>query len=406
MSVSRFIKKIIKPFLIPLRNVYRNKKSKKYCKLSMNQTCLDKNIIFICQCEYIWNKQRDVFAELIKTNDNVILYVIKDNQSVSQKEITIFEEEFPKYVKKYEEVKLKDLNPGIVMYSRPYPNHLPEEVRIHNVIKYAKTAYIPYYYSLDNLVESGINDYFYKYLTFYYTDQDEVKNHFDELQYKNVKKGYQIAYNYGFPMFEKLYDNVTNSSIFRNDDKFKVMWTPRWTMDEKLGGSNFLKYYKDMFSHFVNNDKFSFVFRPHPLLFGNFIQHGLITLEEKNNILDTISKSKNSFHDTTSDYINTFYHSDVLICDNSSIVVEYFLSGHPIIYCYNDSKIVFNEPMNKILECNYVVTSFDEIISVLEKLMSGIDEKKELRDKYLNEFVLEHQNSAYKISKEITSFFK
>lgn len=401
MTLKQMIKNILKPFVNPFRKMHYNISCEKKLKKSIKNYNHDGPIVFICQCEYIWNKTRDVFKEVLKTGTKVHLYLIKDGQSVSKKENTIFEEEFNDFIIKYENVKLKDLKPSIVVYSRPYPNHLPKDVRITEVIKYAKTAYIPYYYSLDNLVETGINDSFYKCLSLYFADQECIKKHFEMVQSKGIKKGYQKVYNYGYPILERLYDNVYNTSIFKNPSACKIMWTPRWTIDEKLGGSNFLKYYKDMFSYFINNNNYSFVFRPHPLLFSNFIDKGIIKIEEKNEIMELFNNSNNSFHDTTSDYLNTFYHCDVLICDNSSIIIEYFFTGKPFIFCYNDSKIFLNDMMNKMLECNYVAHSFDEIIGHLNNITNGNDTKKELREQYLDEFVNLNKNSAFKISTEL-----
>lgn len=397
------VKKIIKFFLKPFKKMYINISST--CRLKKAQKFKnDGPIVFLCQCEYIWNKTRDVFLETVKSGKKVILYVVKDALSVSKKNITIFEEEFSKYVIKYEDARLEALEPSIVIYSRPYNHHLPKELRIHNVIKYAKTAYIPYYYSLDNLVESGINDVFYKYLMLLFADQEDVKNHFDRKQAKNIRRGLQASYNIGYPVLDNLYENVNTDSIYKNSEKYKVMWTPRWTMDKKLGGSNFLNYYKGMFEKFVNNEEVSFVFRPHPLLFSNFIEKKIITQAEKDQIVEMFNTSSNSFYDTTSDYINTFYNTDLLICDNSSIIVEYFLLGKPMIFCYNDSNVVFTNVMNKILECNYVVNSFDEMMAVYEQLKNGIDEKAIKRSLYLKEFNEINKDSAKRIANKIIEF--
>ncbi len=397
-----FVKKMIRYILRPIKKTYITIDSKHKLKKSINNKTGP--IVFICQCEYIWNKRRDVFLQLLKEGTSPILYVIKDQKSVSTNNVTIFEKEFPNYVCKYEEKKLIDLKPSIVIYSRPYSHYLPKDVRINKVLKYAKTMYIPYYFTLDDLVTTGINDLFYKYLSVYYADQEEVKTHFDYVQRKNISKGLQKCYNFGYPVFENLYLNKNDECIYKNSyNKHKVMWTPRWTLDEKLGGSNFLKYYKNMFSYFLNNEKYSFVFRPHPLLFSNFIETGVISIEEKNEILDSINHSNNSVYDTSSEYINTFFNTDCLITDNSSIIVEYFITGKPMIFCYNDSNLVFNNIMNKILECNYVVNTFDEILEILNKLNKGIDEKKELRNKYVSDFKESYLDSSKNIANNILS---
>lgn len=48
-----------------------------------------------------------------------------------------------------------------------------------------------------------------------------------------------------------------------------VLWTPRWSTDPYIGGSNFFNY-KDIMTRLVKQNKnILFIFRPHPLMFEN-----------------------------------------------------------------------------------------------------------------------------------------
>lgn len=58
------------------------------------------------------------------------------------------------------------------------------------------------------------------------------------------------------------------------------MWTPRWTTNKKLGGSNFFVYYKLLLEYAEKNDDVDLLCRPHPLMFDNFLKTGEMKIEE------------------------------------------------------------------------------------------------------------------------------
>lgn len=384
--------RILKKLLRPIKIYIKKKKNTKFVKKSMlcnNET----NIIFLCQCEYIFNKTRNVFKELKDRNVKTSLYIVKDELSVNSSKTTIFENEFPNDCYFYENVKLSDLKPSLVIYTRPYDVYLPEELKSYNVQKFSKIGYIPYYFSLEK--EFGLNDDLFMRLNYFFADTEEHYEYFNKFAKKNIKKGLQHSFNLGYPVFDTLLKQ-NGENIFKNKKAKKVIWTPRWTTDLKLGGSNFLRYKDEMFNLFINNPKYSFVFRPHPMLFSNCIKKGLITQNEKNELISKFDLSTNACYDTRSDYIDTFNASDILITDYSAIVVEYFLTGKPMIYCYNESELIFSKDMNNILNCSYVAYSFEDILNYLT-MLEREDPKKNLRTQYIDEFKKKNYGATQRI---------
>lgn len=390
------IKKTLKFFIRPIYRTTQNMLYKKRLKKSSKFNS-KRHIVFICQCEYIFNKTRDIVHQLIQNQEHVTLYIVKDNLSVSNESITIFEKEFPEICCKFEEKSLKDIKPSIVFYTRPYENYLPKELKFKNVLKYSKIAYIPYYFSLEK--EYGLNVHAYKQINYYFADCKDDFEYFNDLCKKNISLGIQKAFYLGYPVLDNLF-TVKGDNYFKNENALKVIWTPRWTFDKNLGGSNFLRYYKEIFSKFVNNNEYSFIFRPHPMLFSNIRNNSILSNEEVDDIILKLKLSSNSYYDVRSEYIDTFQNSDILITDNSSIVVEYFLTGKPIIYCYNESNVIFNDTMNTILDCNYVANNFEEIEMYLE-LLKEKDIKKEKRLLEVKKLMKYNLNSAEKIAKAI-----
>jgi CDP-glycerol glycerophosphotransferase (TagB/SpsB family) len=291
----------------------------------------------------------------------------------------------------------------VVFYSRPYDNYLPCDLKSCSVIKKFNTAFIPYYYALETDYKFSINDNFIRNITYFFADQESTKKYFDSRRKRLINKGYQHSYNFGYPALEDIILKIDQNKncdnfIYKNKNRINVMWTPRWTIDEKLGGSNFLKYYKDIFRTFNNNSKYSFVFRPHPMLFSNFLDNNFITHEEYNLIIKQFKESDNMIYDNSSEYFNTFINTDVLISDNSSIIIEYLLTGKPMIYCFNKSNFVFNEIMNELLDVNYIVNNFDELSTVLGKLTNGIDPKKNKRIELINKIKNENRDASNNIA--------
>lgn len=359
-------------------------------------------IVFLCQFESIWNKSESVFLKLCEKGCNCKLLVINDKISFDN-EKTIFERKYPDKVIYYKNGILNELHPSVVFYSRPYDNYLPCDLKSYSVIKKFNTAFIPYYYALETDYKFSINDNFIRNITYFFADQESTKKYFDSRRKRLINKGYQHSYNFGYPALEdiilKIDENkICDNFIYKNKNRINVMWTPRWTIDEKLGGSNFLKYYKDIFRTFNNNSKYSFVFRPHPMLFSNFLDNNFITHEEYNLIIKQFKESDNMIYDNSSEYFNTFINTDVLISDNSSIIIEYLLTGKPMIYCFNKSNFVFNEIMNELLDVNYIVNNFDELSTVLGKLTNGIDPKKNKRIELINKIKNENRDASNSIA--------
>lgn len=75
--------------------------------------------------------------------------------------------------------------------------------------------------------------------------------------------------------------------------------------------------------------------------------------------------------DEGKDYLESFRESDILISDASAIVIEYFLSGKPIIYTGEMGEV--SEEVEAAYRTLYQACSWDEIAAHLNELMLGID---------------------------------
>jgi hypothetical protein len=406
--IKRIIKKLFPRTIRLIRNRIAIHKIKGI-KPTGNKT---PKIVFICQSEHIWDKTKPVADEMVNRNYDVILFVVKD-EVVSYKNKNIFECYGRAPVVFYEKGKLKDLKPDYVFYSRPYDVHLPEDIRSGNVVKFAKTCYIPYGYSFMNIGDVNLNIEFTKNIVFTFADNQYAADYVNSHNAYLLKRT-NYCYNVGYPYFDDLknnFEDYINQSVdcfksLDNYNNFKLIWTPRWTTDEKIGGSNFFKYWKNILEYVTKNEDINFVFRPHPLAFMNYLQTGQITETEKDEYLKSLANTGRCVYDDNNTYLGTFFSSDAIITDVSSIIGEYLFTKKPIIFCHNQNDNCLNDITKEMFSIFYNVYSFEDIEKILNDLRNGIDPLKTKRETYIDNFEKTFDGTTERIVDIIIEDFK
>lgn len=404
---------LIKMPLRPVKKVFLDFRAKYNLSKKKEKVNGKIKVVFICQCQHIWNKLRYLAKTLSEdSNFEVVLYIVKDPLDDSNGE-TIFENYAKEHGIKYyfyEDVKLKDLNPLYVIYPRPYDVWLNEDIRSNVVCSYANTVYIPYGYSLMELGKVNLNSSFTRNIKIFFADMGYAYDYFKRQHKKQIKREIQFAYNLGHPYLDELGQIKENccqeKSAFLSlkNQGLNVIWTPRWTVKDKLGGSNFFRYIDGMFEEFIDNKEYNFVFRPHPYAFDNYVKEGLMTEGEKEGYLSKINTSKNSVYDFADDYFATFLDSNLLITDISSIIAEYLLTKKPVIFCHNEKNEILNYKMKEILTVFYNAYSMEDIRSFIEQIKSGNDYLKEEREKFVDKFLQEQIGTAERIKNVLKDF--
>ena len=119
--------------------------------------------------------------------------------------------------------------------------------------------------------------------------------------------------------------------------------------------------------------------RPHPLMFGNFINAGVMTENEVTAYKRECELRSNLSLDSEKEYHATFWNSSVLICDYTSMIIEYYVTGNPIIFLTYDENIVYTDLMYDMLSGCYIVHDENELRDVLGDLICGVDPLAEKR---------------------------
>lgn len=390
-----------------------NNKSKffKWCRKNIAQKhmkSLKKNprkqiirVGFIVQVPGIWDKQVDIYNEMkCRNNIETILLVVpeigRENSNIADVyKNNYFVTKYPEAIKvldeKGEVLNLEELQLDYVFYPRPYDGYLPKEIRCKNVMKHARCCYVPYGFTAADVFNDGnIENEFFNYTYICFMDSKYMQN----LLYKKYKKACDKRNRHieylGYPALERYLKMPLRDSIKT------ITWTPRWSYDEKMGGSNFLEY-KNRFVLMCEKipKDIKIIFRPHPLMFDELIKKGLMTEAEKERFLIELAL-RNIEMDVISPINEVLDKTDILVSDFSTIIGTFFLTGRPIIYC--DKGIVFNEVYQNMAEYMYIANTWEDVEKNIFSLLLGKDVYLSNRKMLIEKEYLQCVDSSKKIT--------
>ncbi|MGN0438541.1 MAG: CDP-glycerol glycerophosphotransferase family protein [Lachnospiraceae bacterium] len=291
---------------------------------------------------------------------------------------------------------LKQLNPDYVFHSRPYNYVMPKGYTSGKIVKYALICNVLYGLSLTKNVEPLLlnKDYFKDCFCYYALDVNE-KSYYEKRFFLGVKFGIQKCFSYGGIGIEQ----ILLAKVEKRQNEFKktIIWTPRWSTDDKIGGSNFFNY-RNIILKLVNSHKDClFVFRPHPLMFSNFVSTGEMSEVEVKEFKQFCRETVNVVLDETKEYYDTFWQSDFLITDGSAIVPEYFSTGKPIMFCQSKISEANTDFYNDIISRCYEVYNEHGLVNYFEQLLAGNDVKSDARKELIDKTMNNYKNNSERI---------
>lgn len=342
-------------------------------------------LVFIIYMPEVWNSLKSV-CDFAMADPQFEVYILAQPRiSVLGHSITVRENEAMDFLgKKYKNVveaydfkedkwfDIEVLSPDYVFYTRPYNIEYYDLYKPCKVREYAKVCMIPYGYDVvNNCITDGVyNIDFLRYVSLLFCSSYSVMERNRKKFLKEYSKGYIKIVYLGFPRFDLLYDHQT---ICEKDRNFTtVLWTPRWTSEGTKNNMNssFLNY-KGKFLEFMRrNPEFELIIRPHPLMFANYIQKGIMKEEEVKSFKEECNKTGNIIFDEEKDYLPSLLKADIFVSDFSSLLAEYFVTGKPVVYC--DVSDEFSAECKEMDQYFYHATSWDEI----EKAIFELKRKK------------------------------
>lgn len=313
--------------------------------------------------------------QYLKDRMDVVFVVIEEGSNSLYKECKKINRRTISYKRNGKLVSLAKLRANYIFYTDPYNDHFPVQYQIRNTSIYAKTCYTVYGVATAENEDFVYNEDFMQYLNYFFSPNmhvhQVVKSRMNKVYGKAVLTGYT-----------KL-DGLIANKVDKDEQAFTAIWNPRWLINQK-GRSNFFRY-KDLFiEYYSKNPDEKFVFRPHPLAFDYYIRKRFILKRD----LDQYCKlyTGNCVIDTEVKYYKQFWQSDVLISDVSSLLVEYFYTGKPIIFCPGEEEL--NDLGKALAEGFYIADNFEEIISYLKMLKNGNDYLKKKREQLIRDFYI------------------
>ena len=354
-------------------------------------------VLFIIQYIPAWNKLQPIYQKMKSSNRfNPIIVCVPLNIENH----TLLNDDFHNDTYEYfmhnnyecinsldengDWVNLKSFNPDYVFHSRPYNYCMPNCYTSGKIKKYAFICNVLYGVNTTvNIQNTVINDDYFKdifcYFAFDLSEQEFYKKRFKQ----GIQLKIQKCFSYGAIGVEQMLEAKSESC--HKTFKKTVLWTPRWSTDSSVGGSNFFNYKETILGLAEGNQDIHFIIRPHPLMFDNFIKTGEMTEEEVYSFKEYCCNANNIDLDQKKEYSDTFWESDILIADNSGIVPEYFITLKPIIFCHSNI-FTYTIGMKKIIESTYQAFDSDDINRYFYELIQDKDYMKEQRQetcKYL-----------------------
>lgn len=280
---------------------------------------------------------------------------------------------------------LKSILPTYVFLNVPYTNEYPEPYRIDKMSRYTKVCYIPYAYSMleKNFKFSYSLNNLSKMSYIFAANKLGYKYCLHRVLLKDLLQRKKTVYNVGFPRFDLIFSDSDKN------ERTTILWLPRWTVSTGFQSDNeqssFLLFYKDFLKFAEQRKDVDFIIRPHPHMFENFLKKGVMTEEEKDEFDNAVLKLDNVTLDNSSDYMKSLSAADILLADYSSIVIEFFSLGNPIVYY--GSRDAFSKYDRPVFDTFYSIANWDEAKTRICDLLSGIDSKGEDRHKIKDHFI-------------------
>lgn len=353
-------------------------------------------VAFLVYEPAMWDKQEPVYLEMQNRPEMEPYLIVVPDVGSSLEEAEVKRQFF---LQKYQNVILYDEETAgrfqkktfhYTFYQTPYAHKFPKDLQAHKLVKHTKICYIPYGYvgSADFFAVSSNEDFFSN-AYFGFMDNEDMKAVLQEKFSWECKAGIQNFPFVGYPPFECYTQMGEPAAEIKN-----ILWLPRWTYAEEGGGSHFLEN-KDRFNQLAaENPEANWIMRPHPLMFASLAELGLFPEEEADAYKKDMAH-KGVILDEHSLLNETLRQTDLMIADYSSVIIMYFLTGRPIIYC--DGGLPLTGSYSELRSAMYIANSWEEVVRYVQMLRSGEDPLKESRRKIAAEAGKAHLGATKRI---------
>ena len=368
-------------------------------------------VVFIVQSRVTCDKFLPVYEAMTARDDiSPFLFLHTDNKyKHTDSAWKYFRDRYPDALI-YDNCTLPDirlLKPDYVFISNPYENRRTfPSLRVTDIVKFAKVCVISYGATLAySFAERLFNDFpdFYENVYMMFCSGETIKTLAEKKFTMNLTR--QQFEFYGYPELKSFYLLEKTPSA-----KKRILWTPRWTPGERdesrVGGSHFLSY-KDNFLALIERcgDNAEFYFRPHMNLFRELVRNGDMTNEEVAAYKKNLDEAHVIRHTDLSGMDKSIRDIDIFITDYSSIIIDLFLTGRPVIYCKFPNAVPLPE-YKEMFKAMYIAQSWQDVERYLGDLMADKDPLFDRRQEIAKKIYKKHEHATEQIIERIVRDFK
>lgn len=185
----------------------------------------------------------------------------------------------------------------------------------------------------------------------------------------------------GYPRF----DELANLEAFPVDphlleqvgDRIPVLWNTHFSFDQEHW-STFDILGSDIIAMFANHPRFALLFRPHPLLWVR-MKSTLGLSDSDIQGLKAELRGLDIIVDERADHRHVFACSRALISDIGSFLMDYLLTGKPVLYLNNPYGMGMNEEGDELVSLFPKAESIEAVKQFVEALERGEDPGRERR---------------------------
>ena len=373
-------------------------------------------VVFLVHDPVIWDKQEpvyDVFAADEAVEAIIVLlpsYTATD--AMMKKAVGRYDEHYWKffharYPDVYDFTNVLDLRvfaPDYIFLSSSHEGLRPlVGTHTRELAKIAKLCYIPYASpGTKFLLNSDARmEEFFSHIAFHFCESEEEKFVIESAYPLTVGAGVQHFEDLGYPCYERYLDEwrPPNSAC-------RILWMPRWTTQERIGGSHFFDY-KDMFLAFAEkyrSEELKFAIRPHPLMFDHFVAVGQMSEQDVRDYKAQLAAHDIELDEGCDAAFGALSATDILLSDFSSLNMHFFLLDRPIIYCPCSSELT--DDFKKTLEGCYVAENWGQVEYYLTQLIRGEDPAAQRRKEIISKLRCKHTGAARRIAERIKRDYK
>lgn len=277
-------------------------------------------------------------------------------------------------------------SPDIIFYQKPYMGMLPRKLMFWNNTD-ALFCYV--YYSFRNKkLKTSQNALIHRFIWQEYVENDVVKRELTELMSNKASNVYVT----GLPVMDEL---MRDKSFYPNPwhesstTKKKIIYAPHHSIYSPVGLWSTFMMYGDFMLEMAEKykEKVQWAFKPHPLLYTKLCN---VWGKEKTDNYYNKWRTLENCQLEEGPYMGLFKHSDAMIHDCGSFMLEYHYTQNPVLYLMQNSQdeIPINEQTIEAKKAHYQGWSKEDIEKFIINVINEIDLMRDVRKSFYDKYLL------------------